>query len=348
MKALSSVLSSVVLAAAAATPASATFSIVAVDRTTGEVGCAGASCIGGVWIIGDPVEGVGAINTQALYLETNQINARVRMLAGDSPEMIVAWLRANDASQSPEERQYGVVDLGGFGGRSAALTGTLNGEWKGHRLGPNYSIQGNILIGAQVVDRMEAAFLATEGQPLSDRLMAALAAAAFRAADRRCGFTSSLSAFIKVVRVGDGATPYLSLTSSNSRIEPIELLRTRYGEWKAGLENRVDPYRTSVSVRPPVRLADGRTLGWLVVVPRNREGKRIGSGLAVAATHLGPGTLGAFVEALPGIYGAPITAPSGETGFDAYFVTVDDGVAGPVEIARGATCRFVPARSGAR
>lgn len=325
---------------AAAPAARATFSIVAVDKNTGEVGCAGASCINGVARIGDTVEGIGAINTQALYVALNQDNARARLLAGDSPEMVVDWLRANDFNGQPELRQYGVVDLS-YGGRAAAHTGTLNGDWKGHKVGPDYSIQGNILIGEWVLQRMEDAFLASDGLPLSDRLMAALDAASFPAADRRCAAISSLSAFIRVTRIGDGATPYLNLTSSSRTSDPIDVLKGRYDAWRAAEASRVDPLKTNVSVRPPVRLADGRSFGYLIVVPRNRDGVRLGTGFAIAATHTGGGTLGEFTERQPGVYGAPITSPT-EAGLDSFFVTVDDGSGSPpIEIARGATCRYV-------
>ncbi|MEL6843305.1 MAG: hypothetical protein AAFP02_08825, partial [Bacteroidota bacterium] len=65
-----------------------TFSIVAVDSVTGEVGSAGASCLdasivaGGVSIIGDLIPGQGAINTQSFYLANNQNAARNQMLNG--------------------------------------------------------------------------------------------------------------------------------------------------------------------------------------------------------------------------------------------------------------------------
>ena len=50
----------------------ATFSIVAVDTTTGEVGSAGGSCIAGSIIISDVHPGIGAIHTQSYYLPSNQ------------------------------------------------------------------------------------------------------------------------------------------------------------------------------------------------------------------------------------------------------------------------------------
>ena len=83
-----------------------TFSIVAVDTVTGEIGSAGASCVGpiggvGAFILSDVIEGIGAIHTQASYLAQNQQNAHNRMLEGLSPQQIIDWLVANDAQNNP-------------------------------------------------------------------------------------------------------------------------------------------------------------------------------------------------------------------------------------------------------
>ncbi|MBI1852404.1 MAG: DUF1028 domain-containing protein [Planctomycetes bacterium] len=322
----------------------ATFSIVAVDKNTGEVGCAGASCISSVYIIGDPIQGLGAINTQAQYDRANQNVAHSRMLAGDTPQQIVDYMHAYDSS--PEIRQYGIVDLS-FGGRSAAFTGNQDLYWAGHRTGPGYSIQGNILLGPQVVSDMERAFLASEGLPLADRLMQMLEAAAYRGADRRCTNTSSLSAFIKIARIGDGDSPYLYIAAGSNRgEEPIVALRRRYNEWKTSVSTHVDPYLTEVSVRPPVRLADGRDFGYLIVVPRNVARVKLGTGMTIAVTNTGGGTIGAFQEIRPGVYAAPITSPR-TTGLDVFTVTVDDGSgAGPIEMANASVCRYIPAPAG--
>src|SRR3990170_9719 len=77
-----------------------TFSIVAVDTVTGEIGSAGASCVGGgvgAFILSDVIEGIGAIHTQAYWNATNQQNAHNRMLEGLSPQEIIDWLITNDA-----------------------------------------------------------------------------------------------------------------------------------------------------------------------------------------------------------------------------------------------------------
>ena len=89
----------------------ATFSIVAVDTTTGEVGSAGGSCIAGSIIISDNHPGVGAIHTQAYYLSSNQNYASSLMDEGYSPSEIIALLEENDVQNNPSIRQYGAVDL---------------------------------------------------------------------------------------------------------------------------------------------------------------------------------------------------------------------------------------------
>src|SRR4051812_20467374 len=92
-----------------------TFSILAFDSLTGEVGAAGASCVDHFQLPGtandfitEIIPGEGAIATQASYLQTNQQNARWEFLGGDSPTQIISWLQANDAANDPTVRQYGV------------------------------------------------------------------------------------------------------------------------------------------------------------------------------------------------------------------------------------------------
>jgi len=127
-----------------------TFSIVAVDTVTGEIGSAGASCVGpfggvGAFILSDVIEGIGGIHTQAYYLAANQVNAHNKMLEGLSPQEIIDWLVANDAQGNPTIRQYGIVDLT-RNGESAAYTGVNCDDYKNHVTGPGYAIQGNIFL----------------------------------------------------------------------------------------------------------------------------------------------------------------------------------------------------------
>lgn len=226
-----------------------TFSIVAVDPVTGEIGSAGATCISsedGAQDISDIILGVGAIHTQSFWDPTNQANARTRMEAGDSPSQIITWLQNNDVSgaASVQDRQYGIVDIHNGAGRSAAFTGTNNYDEKGHRLGANYAIQGNILISQDVLDDMEAAFLNTSG-PLCEKLMAVMQAAKRPGADSRClSFNiSSASAFIRVAKPTDTDSSYgnlwldlnVWLNSGTFTGDPIDELQNQFDAFKATL-----------------------------------------------------------------------------------------------------------------
>ena len=211
-----------------------TFSIVAVDLENGLVGSAGASCIAGSIIISDIHPGVGAIHTQSYWSGYNQIMASDMMDLGLSPEEIIDYIVENDVSNNPSIRQYGIIDLY-EGGRSAAFTGSNCMDFKGHVLGPNYAIQGNILLDENVLLSMEESFNQTVGT-FTDKLMAALQGANIPGADSRClsNNTSSLSAFIRVAKPLDEENDYyldLNVNNTTNENEPIDLLQELYNQW---------------------------------------------------------------------------------------------------------------------
>ena len=185
-----------------------TFSIVAVNPFTGEVGSAGASCIAGSVIISDVHPDVGAVHTQSYWMAANQYYASSLMTQGFSPEEIILLLEENDVQNNPTFRQYGIVDLysgynygmlfeeecneiegavwygnpnsGQLGecsdpiiSRNASFTGENCSDWKGHINGIDYAIQGNILLSEEVLMGIEEGFVNTYG-PLDQKLMAAL------------------------------------------------------------------------------------------------------------------------------------------------------------------------------
>jgi len=212
-----------------------TFSIVAVDIENGIVGSAGASCIGGSIIISDIHPGVGAIHTQSYWSGYNQIMASNMMDLGLTPDEIIDYIVENDVSNNPTIRQYGIVDIYD-GGRSAAYTGSNCMDYKDHILGPNYAIQGNILLDENILLLMEQNFNQTVGT-LSDKLMAALQGANIPGADSRClnNNTSSLSAFIRVAKPLDEEGDYyldLNVNNTSNGVEPIDLLQELYNQWQ--------------------------------------------------------------------------------------------------------------------
>lgn len=221
-----------------------TFSIVAVDSTTREVGSAGASCIDLIaanivdpTFIGDLLPDSGAINSQAAYLPNNQINARARMRAGDSPKQIVQWLAANDVNGDSSVRQYVIAGFNGKQPSAAGYSGANCMNYKNHITGNiagiYYTIAGNILLGQQILDSMEYKFRNAKGD-LACRLMAGLQGAKVVGADTRCApyGVSSLFAFLMVAQKtdnhGDPSYVVFVRTAANSKIEPIDTLQKKF------------------------------------------------------------------------------------------------------------------------
>lgn len=308
-----------------------TFSIVAVDTITGEIGSAGASCVGpiggvGAFILSDVIEGIGAIHTQAYWNATNQQNAHNRMLEGLSPQEIIDWLVANDAQGDPTIRQYGIVDLT-RNGESAAYTGVNCNDYKNHVTGAAYSIQGNILLGQVIIDTMRTMFLATDG-PLADKLMASLQAAKIIGADTRCAVrnTSSQSGFIKVVRIGDGNTPYLQLVVPDTPVgtDPIDVLQEMFNDWKDSLFTVVDPFLSEISVDPDSIPADGSSMATITISPKNNSDTLLASGLEILLSNTGAGLLSPVTDLGDGLYEATVTAPV-VVGLDTITATVVSG-----------------------
>lgn len=215
-----------------------TFSIVAIDTATGEVGSAGASCInsisipGGCAVISHIQPGRGAIHTQAQYLLVNKQYGINLMQSGKLPQEILDSLILYDASGNSTIRQYGAVAIDNGQVYSAAFTGSACLDYKNHLVGPNYSIQGNILSGQAILDSMEARFLRAEGE-LACRLMEALEGANVPGADARClsRGTSSLSSFLRVARPTDTLGGYkydINVPYVANGIEPIDTLRALF------------------------------------------------------------------------------------------------------------------------
>ncbi|RWZ60831.1 DUF1028 domain-containing protein [Halobacillus fulvus] len=158
----------------------ATFSIVASDPKTGELGVAVQSKFLGVGSVVPWAEaGVGAVATQALANPTYGPEGLRLLRAGHSVNETVHMLTEKDAQSS--ERQVGVVDASG---NAATFTGDQCYEWAGGVTGKHYAAQGNILVNKETVTEMGKTFESAKG-PLADRLLSALHAAQEAGGDSR-------------------------------------------------------------------------------------------------------------------------------------------------------------------
>jgi uncharacterized Ntn-hydrolase superfamily protein len=158
----------------------ATFSIVAADIQTGEVGVAVASKFLGVGaVVPWAAAGAGAVATQSYANASFGPNGLALMRNGLSAEAALAQLVAEDPE--PARRQVGLVDARGG---AAAHTGAGCHGWAGHVVGDGFTCQGNILTGPETTAAMAATFRGAPGD-LADRLLAALAAGEAAGGDRR-------------------------------------------------------------------------------------------------------------------------------------------------------------------
>jgi uncharacterized Ntn-hydrolase superfamily protein len=174
----------VVLCAAAASARAdstqGTFSIVAYDSVTQELGVAVQSKYFSVGTAVPWAEaGVGAVATQATVNMSLGKQALAMLGSGLSAEETLRALAAADSLW--DSRQVGIVDAQG---RVVNWTGKRCLDWAGGVVGPGFACQGNILAGPAVVEGMARAYRETEGE-LAERLIAALTAGQAAGGDKR-------------------------------------------------------------------------------------------------------------------------------------------------------------------
>ena len=175
----------------------ATFSIAACDPETGEIGVAVQSkfiAVGSVvpWARA----GVGAVATQSFANVTYGPRGLKLLQAGKSPAEVITLLTTDDPAR--EKRQVGIISADG---RSANFTGKGCFPWAGGKSGKNFTVQGNILAGKEVITAMAESFAGSAGKAaLAQRLIDALAAGQEAGGDRR----GKQSAALLVVREGWG------------------------------------------------------------------------------------------------------------------------------------------------
>jgi uncharacterized Ntn-hydrolase superfamily protein len=158
-----------------------TWSIIARDTATGQIGIAVATRFFAVGArVPHIAAGLGGIATQALVNPYYGIDG-IRMLReGGSPQEIVN--RLTGADDGRESRQLHILDAAG---RIAAFTGKDCVDWCGHLAGDGFSIAGNMLAGADVLEETAKTYLAGESMPFARRLIAAMRAGEAAGGDKR-------------------------------------------------------------------------------------------------------------------------------------------------------------------
>jgi len=281
-----------------------TFSIAAVDPGTGESGVAVTTrqpCVGnGVpWVRA----GVGAVATQASTRTEYGLELLDLLEAGIDPASALAGLVGVD--DLAPRRQVGVVAVAGG---SAQHTGAEATAWAGHRAGPHYVTQGNILVGPEVLAAVAENFEASQGshRHLADRLVEALEAGDAAGGDARKGRVQSAAVVVADPRAGvsrrpDGITVHINVCQHPDPVAEVRrihdaisqrlghrTLEQQQGEdlWQLRvILHALGHYRPDASPLP----REGGSLDYTPALVEAVEGFREEQGLSTAALGSPPG-----------------------------------------------------------
>jgi uncharacterized Ntn-hydrolase superfamily protein len=342
--------------------AGATWSIVLVDTATGEIAVGSATCLESFDLekfVPVIVVGKGGAAAQAAIDMggTNRKKIFAELKLGTPPLTILSIIKQGDLQKA--SRQYGIVDLTGAKG---AYTGGAVSQYKGHRVGTvgtiTYSIQGNILAGAPVLD---AAVMAVENSTglLADRLMAGMVAARQMGGDGRCscptGGAQSCGAppeqFLKSAHVGFAIVARLGDTDGScsgggcaqgeywmdlnvpqqqwADPDPVDQLRTMYTQFNDSMAGQPDGLRSFTRLHGDQVAGDGVSTRQLKVALYDLRGGRIETGGATLSVSHAEGSAGlssmtGFTDHGDGTYTVALQAGSG-VGTDLLAVKVEGG-----------------------
>ncbi len=189
-----------------------TFSIVARDPATGDVGIAVASRFFAVGAVVPHVRHNSAVATQAYVNPMWGIEGVARLANREPAEAVLSDFVARDPGQ--HERQAHMIDADG---RSAGHTGAGCVDWAGHTLAEGVSVAGNMLAGPEVVARTLECYLDNPGIELAERLLVAMEAGEAAGGDKRGRQSASLRTHRRQdyphydLRVDDHADPLAEL-----------------------------------------------------------------------------------------------------------------------------------------
>jgi uncharacterized Ntn-hydrolase superfamily protein len=204
-----------------------TFSIIARDPATGELGMAVQSKAFGAGNRAMTIKGgVAVIAHQASANPMYGALGLELLGSGLTPQDALDFMLRADEGRS---RQVAILDMQG---RTAAWSGPETNDWKGHHCGTNYCAQGNILAGPEVVQAMVKSFESSSGA-LPERLMAALDAAQAAGGDAR-GMQSGAIVIAKPLAGSGGFSDRVLDIRVDDHKTPLVELRRLLNLWRSG------------------------------------------------------------------------------------------------------------------
>ncbi len=214
-----------------------TWSIVARDPETGHFGIAVSTC---AFAVGARVpsisSGVGAIASQAFVNPFYGPQGLQLMKAGASASQMIEIITAADEGRT--QRQVHAIDAHGNQG---VYTGADCVPWCGHLVRNSFSVAGNMLAGAAVIQETARIFETSAGEPLAIRFLKALKAGETAGGDKRGRQSAAILIHddedyaLLDIRVDDNADPLTELT----RLEAVS--RERYTHYRKCMPSRANP-----------------------------------------------------------------------------------------------------------
>ena len=199
-----------------------TFSIVARDPATGQMGIAVASRYFSVGSVVPWAEAeVGAVATQADVNVGYGPKALTLLRQGLTAQQVADKLLAEDTFPGKDGRQFAIVDAKG---NVVTYTAPNAPNWAGGQKGATWAAQGNILVGPQVPEAMGKTFEATRGK-LAEKLFAALKAGDAAGGDKRGHQSASMLIVCKQCGRNTNNDRYLYINADDSADPFAELRR---------------------------------------------------------------------------------------------------------------------------
>ena len=153
-------------------PIAHTYSIVARDLKTGEMGVGVQSHYFNVSVVAWGESGVGVVATQSFLNKSFGLRGLELLKQGNSPEEVLKILLSDDDGK--DVRQVAILDVQGS---VATHTGSKCIKYAGHKIGDNFSVQANLMLSDKVWPTMAEAYKNYKNLPLPERIIKTLEAA---------------------------------------------------------------------------------------------------------------------------------------------------------------------------
>ena len=340
------ILGSAVALVILASPLRATWSIIVANLETREVGIGSATCLGSADMKATLAVIVPARGAAQFQSGGDLGNNRPRVFnwlnRGRTAHFIMERILADDPNIGME--QIGIVDM--FG-NARTHTGRGSGPWAGGATGRIgslvYAIQGNVMVGEEIITDSIAALTDTPGD-LSQKLMAAMEAIRAVGGDKRCNVfgKSAHVAYMAIARVGDDPGDHsdgwadgdhwmdLEFLGGVQSQDPVLKLQRRYNRFRRELRGHPDQIHTRTHMEPPSIEPNSSSVASLVITLRDIDIERIhagGHGVTIRhhSSSDGVSTIGSVLDHGDGTYSVSLQAGLQE-GRDVFEVVIDDGV----------------------